>query len=314
MQVIHTLAELATLNRPIHLAIGVFDGVHLGHQQVIGQAVAFARAAGATSVVVTFDPHPVRVLQPDKAPSLLTSVGHKLRLFEQLGVDAVLVFRFTCEFSETPPERFLDELVAAAQNLRQICVGTRFQFGHNRAGNARVMEKHAARLGYTVTEIPPVHTADGEMISSSAVRQHVLHGHLDRAAVMLGRPFSLLGTVEPGDHRGRELGFPTANLNLHNEVLPPDGVYAGRARLGVQELDGVINVGLRPTFTHATPGRLVEVHLLDFTGNLYGSDLEVALVRKLRGELIFSSVDALQKQIRADIESARGILNKATGL
>lgn len=300
MQVLPTLPELATLNRPVHLAIGVFDGVHLGHQRVINAA----RTGSGVSVVLTFDPHPMRVLHPDKAPPLLTSTTHKLALIEQLGVDAALVLPFTREFANTPAEEFLKQLAAPANRLRQICVGVRFHFGHNRAGNSLVMEKHAAQLGYTVTEIPAVHTADGEMISSSAVRQHILHGHLDRAGVMLGRPFSLLGTVEPGDHRGLQLGFPTANLNLHNEVLPPDGVYAAR----VEDRAAVVNVGLRPTFSHDTPRRLIEVHILDFTGDLYGKDLEVALSKRIRGEQKFPSAEALKDQIRADIAAARRIL------
>ncbi len=300
MQVLHTLPELAALNRPVHLAIGVFDGVHLGHQHVINAA----RTGSDASVVLTFDPHPMRVLHPDKAPPLLTSTSHKLALIKQLGIDAALVLPFTREFANTPAEEFLKQLAAPAHHLRQICVGVRFHFGHNRAGNSLVMAKHATQLDYIVTEIPAVHTADGEMISSSAVRQHILHGHLDRAAAMLGRPFSLLGTVEPGDHRGRSLGFPTANLNLHNEVLPPDGVYAAR----VEQHAAVVNVGLRPTFTHPTPHRLIEVHILDFTGDLYGKDIEVALIEKIRGEQKFPSAEALKEQIRTDIGKARLLL------
>jgi len=300
MRLLHTLAELATLGRPVHVAIGVFDGVHLGHQRVIREAVA----GDGVAVVLTFDPHPMRVLAPDKAPPLLTSTPHKLALMESLGPDAVLLLPFTREFADMLPETFLQQLAAPAHCLRRICVGARFHFGHNRTGNARLMERLAPRLGYTVTEIPAVATPDGETISSSAIRQHILHGRLDRATAMLGRPFSLLGTVEPGDHRGRSLGFPTANLNLHNEVLPPDGVYAGR----VGHRPAVVNIGLRPTFQHATPRRLIEVHILDFSGDLYGQDLEVALIQKLRGELKFPSADALQQQIRADIALARQLL------
>ena len=300
MQVLHTLSELATLNRPVHLAIGVFDGVHLGHQRVINAA----RAGSDATVVLTFDPHPMRVLHPDKTPPLLTSTQHKLSLIKQLGVDAALVLPFTREFANTPAEEFLKQLAAPAHRLRQICVGVRFHFGHNRAGNSLVMAKHAPQLGFTVTEIPAIHTADGEMISSSSVRAYVLHGRLDRAAAMLGRPFSLLGTVEHGDHRGRSLGFPTANLNLHNEVLPPDGVYAAR----VGQHPAVVSVGLRPTFTHPTPHRLIEVHILDFTGDLYGKDIEVTLIQKIRGEQKFPTIESLQSQIAADIATARRLL------
>ena len=300
MQLLRTLDALATLERPVQVALGVFDGVHLGHQHVIGEAIA----GGGASVVLTFEPHPIRVLAPDKAPPLLTSTPHKLALIERLGVTATLLLPFDKALAETPAEQFLEQLAAPAHRVRQICVGARFHFGHKHTGNVRLMEKLAPRLGYTVTEIPSVHTPDGEMISSSAVRAHVQHGRLDRATAMLGRPFSLLGTVVTGDQRGRELGFPTANLNLHNEVLPPDGVYAAR----VQHRAAVVNVGLRPTFAHATPQRLIEVHILDFTGDLYGQDVEVALIQKLRGELRFADVAGLRRQIADDILLARQIL------
>ena len=308
MQLLHTLADLASLGHPVHLAMGVFDGIHLGHQRVIGQARDDSRTTGGVAVVLTFDPHPARVLYPDKAPPLLTSTAHKLQLIEQVGADACLMLTFDRALAETPAEKFIEQVAAPAHRLRTICVGTRFHFGHDRAGNVRLMEKLAPAFGFTVTEIPAVHTADGESISSSAVRHHVLHGRLDRAAAMLGRPFSLLGTVVPGDHRGRSLGFPTANLNPHNEVLPPDGVYAARVYLGSDQRLGVVNVGTRPTFAHATPSRLIEVHLFDFDSDLYGQEIEVALVAKLRGEQTFASAEVLQHQIRDDIAIARQIL------
>ncbi len=310
MRVIRQLADLASLNRPVHLAIGVFDGVHRGHQQVIGQARDAARASSGAAVVLSFDPHPQRVLHPDKAPPLLTATVHKLALIDQLAVDAVLLLHFTRELSQLPAKEFLTQLAAPGNQLRQICVGTRFHFGHDRAGNVRLMEKLAPALGYVVKEIPAVHTADGEMISSSAIRQHVQRGHLERAALMLGRPYSLLGTVVAGDQRGRSIGFPTANLNPHNEVLPPDGVYAARVQAGNENLSGVVNIGLRPTFQHATPGRLIEVHILDLDRDLYGQEIEVELIQKLRGEQKFPSAEALVQQIRADIAATRQLLSK----
>jgi len=300
MQLLRTMAELATLNRPVNIALGVFDGVHLGHQRVI----AAARSSEAAAVVLTFDPHPMRVLHPEKAPLLLTSTRHKLALLERGGADAVLLLPFTLELARMSPEKFLEQLAAPAHRVRQICIGARFHFGHQRAGNVGLMQRLAERLGFTVVEIPPVHTADGEMISSSAIRSHILHGRLDRAAAMLGRPFSLLGTVVVGDRRGRTLGFPTANLHVHNEVLPPDGVYTAR----VEHRPAVVNIGRRQTFPQATPGRHVEVHLLDFDGDLYGQDIEVSLLQKLRGERRFPSVEAFQQQVRADIALARQLL------
>jgi riboflavin kinase/FMN adenylyltransferase len=282
------------LPKAAFLAIGVFDGVHLGHQRVIGAA----RDAGHPSVVLTFDPHPMRVLRPDQAPLLLTSTEHKLALIRQLHVDACLLVTFDKHFSETPAEKFVEQIASC----RQISVGTRFRFGHDRQGDVRLLEKLAPRYGFTVKEIKSVLTTDGEMISSTAVRQHVLAGNLERAAAMLGRPFSILGTVEHGDHRGHELGFPTANLNTHNEVLPPDGVYAVRTSFG----PGVVNIGLRPTFAGKT--RRLEAHIFDMAGSLYGREIEIEFVKKLREERKFASADDLKAQIAADVAEARRIL------
>jgi len=298
MRLLRTFAELPA---KANLAIGVFDGVHLGHQRVISEA----RAAGSPAVALTFDPHPMRILRPDQAPVLLTSTEHKLTLFRQLGLDACLLINFDKAFSETPAEKFIEQIATC----RQVCVGTRFHFGHGRTGNVALMEKLAPRYGFTVKEIKSVLTADGEMISSTAVRKHVLSGNLDRATAMLGRHFSILGTVEHGDHRGHELGFPTANLNPHNEAFPPDGVYAVRVQLADTKLNGVVNIGVRPTF--AGKARRLEVHILDFNQGLYGQEIEVEFVNQLRGEQKFAAVDELKAQIAADVQAARRLLGKA---
>jgi riboflavin kinase/FMN adenylyltransferase len=257
--------------------------------------------------VLTFDPHPMRELQPQKAPLLLTSTEHKVALMGRLGVDACLLLTFDKPFSRTPPEQFIDTVASQTNQLQEICVGTRFRFGHDRAGDVRLMTALAPRYGYVAKEIQSVMLGD-EMISSTAIRRHVLNGRLDRAVAMLGRPFSVLGTVEPGDRRGRELGFPTANLNPHNEVLPPDGVYAVRAVVGAEQFEGVVNIGIRPTFAGAQPGRVLEVHILDFARDLYGQDIEVLFLSKLRDEQRFESVEALKTQIVADIHNARNAL------
>ena len=311
MQVFRTFEELSGHSHKVCLAIGVFDGVHLGHQRVIGQARDDARATGGTSVVLTFDPHPMRVLAPDKAPRLLTSTEHKLSLIEKLGVDSCLLLTFDKPFSLTPPDRFIDTVARQTNQLQEICVGTRFRFGHERAGDVRLMEALAPKYGFKAKEIQSV-ALDGEMISSTAIRQHVLNGRLERAAAMLGRPFTILGSVETGDHRGRELGFPTANLNPHDEVLPPDGVYAVRVKVGVELLGGVVNIGVRPTFPGATPGRTLEVHILDFTRDLHGQNIEALFLSKLRDEQKFASVEALKTQIAADIQAARRFLAERT--
>jgi riboflavin kinase/FMN adenylyltransferase len=308
MHVVRTVEELARIARDVHLAIGVFDGMHLGHQRVIGQARDDARASGGTSVALTFDPHPMRLLQPHKAPLLLTSTEHKLQLIQQVGADACLLLRFDKAFSETPPTQFIAMIAGQRNLLREICVGTRFRFGHNRAGDVRLIETLAPSHGFVVKEIKSVHTDDGEMISSTAVRQHVLHGRLDRAAAMLGRPFSILGTVKKGDRVGHQLGYPTANLDPHNELLPPDGVYAVRVVIGNEKLGGVVNIGVRPTFADRDRTRRLEVHIFDFNREVYGQDLEVLFLQRLRDEKKFDSTEALRAQIADDEQAARKIL------
>ncbi|HUK82110.1 MAG TPA: bifunctional riboflavin kinase/FAD synthetase [Verrucomicrobiae bacterium] len=308
MQLFRTLDELAPHARNVCLAIGVFDGVHLGHQRVINQARTDAKACDGLSVVLTFDPHPMRVLRPDQAPLLLTSTVHKLALIDRLEVDACLLVTFDKSFSETPAETFVARVADRRNQLREICVGTRFRFGHDRAGDVRLLQQLAPRFGYDLKEIKSVLTSDGEMISSTAVRQHVLAGNLDRAAAMLGRPFSVLGSVEKGDRLGHRLGFPTANLDPHNEVLPPNGVYAARVLVHGERHGGVVNIGVRPTFEVRPHNRMLEVHIFEFQREIYGQDVEVEFVRKLRDERKFASAKELKAQISADVETARRAL------
>ena len=309
MKIIRTFDQLATGAHDVHLAIGVFDGVHRGHQRVIGQALADARQAGGTAAVLTFDPHPARILRPDKAPLLLTSTDHKLRLIDQLGVDLCLLLNFDKPFSEIPAVAFLETLLANTNRLREICVGTRFRFGHDRLGDVRLIEQFAASHGFTAREIESV-KLDNEIISSTAVRQHVVQGHLDQAAAMLGRPYSILGTVQKGDAVGHQLGFPTANLDPHNEAFPPDGVYAARAIIGTETFGSVLNLGRRPSFEGRSHQRILEVHILDFDRELYGQELEVVFLQKLRDEQKFATLDALKAQIAADLQAARALLRK----
>ncbi len=312
MQLLRTFDELAAIRRPVYVAIGVFDGLHQGHQAVITQARDDARVSGGFSVVLTFDPHPIRVLRPEQAPPLLTSTAHKLALIEQLGVDTCLLLNFDQRFAETPAEQFVAQLAAAPNQLREICVGTRFRFGHNREGDVGLLEKLATAGGFNLKEITSIHTSDGEMISSTGLRQHVLQGNLDRVALMLGRPFSIFGTVQRGDGVGRQLGYPTANIDPHNEAMPPNGVYAIRARLGDEWLRGMVNIGIRPTFAERKHDRLLEAHLFDFTRDIYGHDIEVVFIKKLRDEQKFDSVELLKNQIATDELVARRELAKAS--
>lgn len=305
MRVLHGFAELAVIPTPVCLAIGVFDGVHRGHQSLIRQVVADAHAAAGAAVVLTFDPHPARVLHPGQPPALLTALPHKLRLIEQLGADACLVVTFDRRFAATSPEEFIATVVRHTPRLREICVGARFRFGHNRAGDARLIATLAVRHGFHAREIPPV-TIAGEPISSTAVRQCVHRGDLDRAAAMLDRPFAVTGVVVAGDDRGKQLGYPTANLRPHHDALPPEGVYAVQVIGSGLARGGVANLGRRPTFA-AGGERVLETHLWEFQGNLYGQELEVRFLKRLRAEQKFPSRDALRAQIVLDVAAARAI-------
>jgi len=306
MKLLRAIDELDSLPGSTHLAIGVFDGLHVGHQAVIGRALKSARQTSGSAVVVTFDPHPVRVLRPEKAPRLLTSTQHKVKLIEKLGVDAVLLLEFTLEFSKTPPEIFIEKLVRAANQLRQICVGQEWTFGANRSGSIRLLEELAPKLGFQVVSVPPVLVGE-RVVSSTLIRSAVECGDLQSAAKYLGRDFTILGTVTEGRQLGRRLGFPTANLQVHNELFPPNGVYAAKAWFGQNEHGGVVNIGVRPTIENEAGERILELHLFDFDQQIYGEDIEVGFLEYLRPEQKFSGVDALQAQIKRDAERAREV-------
>lgn len=244
MEVLHSIPELSKLHGALFLAIGVFDGVHLGHQAVISRSADSAREAGGTPVVVTFDPHPAKVLRPHGAPHLLTATQHKIALIRDLGVRHLLVIRFDREFAATAPESFVEQLVAHSNPLRQICVGHEWSFGRNRAGNLALLQKLGAKHRFDVIGIKPV-TVNGTVVSSTAIRAAVEAGDFARATEMLGREYTILGTVKEGAQLGRKLGFPTANLSAHSEQFPPNGVYAAEASLDGVRMRGVANSTLR---------------------------------------------------------------------
>lgn len=306
MQVLHRVDDLALLRGPVSAAIGVFDGVHLGHQAVISTSANHAHAVGGTAVVITFDPHPMKVTQPHRAPHLLTATGHKIELIRALGVRHLLVINFDTAFAATAPAKFVEQLVRQAKPLREICVGHEWTFGRNRAGNLDLLKELGAHLGFDVVGIPPV-KVDGEVVSSTAIRAAVTQGDFAKARAMLGRDYTILGRVVEGAKLARQLGFPTANLSAHSELFPPDGVYAAEAKLNGQTLRGVANVGVKPTITGGNAKRLVELHLFDLSRDIYGEDVEVRFVQFLRPEKKFENVDALAAQIARDVELARGL-------
>ena len=304
MEILRSIPELERLPGPLFLAIGVFDGVHRGHQAVISTSADHARAANGTPIVVTFDPHPEKVLRPQAAPRLLSATQHKVALIRNLGVRHLLVITFDRGFAATEPEEFVQQLVNHSKPLREICVGHEWAFGRNRRGNLELLKTLGTQLNFEVVGVPPV-KANGEVVSSTAIRQAIEKGDFARAAVMLGREYTILGTVTRGDGLGKKIGFPTANLSAHNEQFPPNGVYAAVARLSDGMYRGVINLGVRPTVSGGKSERVLEIHLFDFDRDIYGRDLEVRFLKFLRPEKKFENLDALVHQIRRDVEEAR---------
>jgi riboflavin kinase/FMN adenylyltransferase len=307
MKVFHSLSELSEIPGPLCVAIGVFDGVHLGHQALIRRAMQEAERLGGSAVVLTFHPHPARVLRPDSAPHLLTSTPHKLRLIEELGCPFLLQIKFDAAFAAQPPEVFIEALTRSAPSLRMVCVGHNWAFGKGRAGNVALLAALGEKFGFETLEIEPVEI-DGELVSSTRIRKAVEAGDFDTARRFLGRDYTILGTVQPGAGRGRGIGFPTANLSAHNERFPPNGVYAVRVLMDSRWFEGVANVGVRPTVANALD-RVLEAHIFDFSGDLYGHDLEVKFERFLRPEQKFSSIEELRAQIARDAALAREILS-----
>ena len=305
VNVLRSISDLATVRGPVVLAVGVFDGFHLGHRAVIERAMADAVVVGGTAVVVTFDPHPAAILRPHNAPPLLTSTRHKVRLFREAGVRDVLVLQFTPEFAAKAPEHFIGELRAACSPLREICVGEDWAFGKERAGNLALLKSLGSKLGFEAVGIPAV-AVDGRAVSSTVIRAAVEEGALGIAARLLGRDFGVFGTVIEGRKLGRTLGFPTANVRPESEQLPPNGVYAVRVALDGKLHAGIANVGVRPTVSSGEAQRLVEVHIFDFKGEIYGSDVEVIFHRFIRPEIKFPDIDALRAQIAHDIAAVRG--------
>lgn len=297
------------LVRPV-LTVGNFDGIHVGHRAILDTVVARARALSGQAVVLTFDPHPRRVLHPERSPKLLTTLEQRLELLEAAGVDAVIVEPFTREFARTSADLFIRDVIHRRIRPVEVYVGYDFHFGRDREGSMRLLSELGPRLGFSVTIISEVVVDEGD-VNSTRIRQVLAEGRVAEAAAMLGRPYTVRGRVARGDQRGRTLGFPTANLDPENEVLPGAGVYAGRLRLlddgdppRGTSFGAVTNVGTRPTF-RAGGEVLAEAHLLDFCGDLYGRRVELSFLVCLRAERRFPSVDALRAQIAVDVEEAR---------
>jgi riboflavin kinase / FMN adenylyltransferase len=304
MKLIHTAMELKPGDRKVCLAIGFFDGVHLGHQQIIRQTIADAQQHEAVALVITFDRHPNTVVAPQRVPPLIYSLSQKVRVVNSLGVDALLLIHFDEPFSRQSGEAFIRGLARDLGQVHSLCVGATFTFGHKRGGNVALLKSLGAELRFTVHGLAAV-SLDGQTVSSTRIREAILAGDLDLASQMLGRAYSLAGPVVRGDGLGRQIGFPTANIDVAGLALPPRGVYAAHATVRGRTHRAVINIGFRPTVRSAAPELRVEAHLLDFTGVLYGDELEVTFVERLRDEIQFASLPELRDQIARDIQQAR---------
>ena len=300
MKIIHAAKELKPGNRKVCLAIGFFDGVHLGHQQIIRQTIADAHQHNAVAVALTFDCHPNTVVAPTRVPPLIYSLPQKLRAIGLLGTEKILLVHFDEKFSRQTGEEFIRSLSREFGKIHSICVGANFVFGHKRSGNVAMLKKMGAELNFQVHGSAAV-SLDSRTVSSTRIREAIHAGDLDVASQMLGRPYAVCGNVVKGDQLGRKLGFPTANLDVTGLVLPPNGVYSGCAKLEGRFHRVALNIGFRPTVASASLRLCVEAHLLGFSGSLYDSELEVEVGEKLRDERKFASQSELKEQIARDI-------------
>ena len=306
MKIIHAANELKPGSEKVCLAIGFFDGVHLGHQQIIRQTITDARQHDAIALVLTFDRHPDSVVAPEHVPPLIYSLPQKLRAIESLGADTLLLVHFDEKFSRQTGEAFIRRLARDLGKIQSLCVGKDFVFGRQRSGDVALLKKLGDQTGFAVHGLAAV-SLDGRIVSSTRIREAIRAGELDAASQMLGRPYAISGRVVEGDRAGRQLGFPTANLDVTGLILPPNGVYAGLTKMKKKSHRVALNIGFRPTMASAARQRRVEAHLLDFDGKLYGEELTVEIGGKLRNEKKFASSAELHRQISRDIIAVRAL-------
>lgn len=290
------------------LTIGAFDGIHLGHRKLLERTLYTARKIKGQALVMTFEPHPLKVLYPERTLKLITPIEEKLRLLKETGIDAVIVYPFSLKFAQTPPEGFVEEVLYKKIGPKRVIVGYNFTFGRNRSGTAEVLGELGTNFGFEVEVIPP-YEKNGKPVSSSWIRQLIAEGRIEEANELLGRNFSVRGTVIQGRGRGKTLGAPTANLKVHQDQILPLGVYAVRV-YGLAEgpMPGVANIGRKPTFGEEDV--TFEIHVIGFSGDLYGKELLVEFSTKIREERAFPTIKDLSLQIQKDIEKALELLGQ----
>jgi len=315
MEVIRDLSRCPAPSQGSAVTIGAYDGVHLGHRGLISRVLDEATALGCASAVVTFDRHPAMVVRPESAPKLLTDLDQKLELLATTGIDYTIVIQFDEARAHESAEDFVRDVLAGCLRARAVVVGHDFHFGHNRGGNVPLLQRMGAELGFDVVGIKLVSAAAGEAVSSTRIRVLLAEGKVDEAAELLGRPHEVRGVVTPGDARGRDLGFPTANVAVPSDiVLPADGIYAGwYERPDGSVYAAALSIGRRPQFYADAQASLLEAYLLDFDGDLYGEPARVRFVCRLRGEARFESVEGLVAQMGRDVAQTRTALGLGGG-
>jgi len=307
-QAMKVIRSVQDIQKPLHnpvMTIGNFDGVHRGHKVLFRRVVDWAKKLGGQSVVMTFDPHPLQVLAPSRGPDFITSHGKKLELIEAEGIDVTIVIPFSTDFAQISAHDFVKDLLVDRIGIKGIVVGYDYRFGRNREGDIRLLRDLGGRYGFQVEMVSGIEL-EGTLVSSTAIRQLIRDGDIREAERLLGRPYEIVGRVVKGRERGRLLGFPTANVDIQKQVPPKPGVYAVEVDIDGETYMGAANFGWNPTFGDPTPS--LEVHVLDFDGNLYGKEIAVRFIERIRDERRFSGPEALVAQIHQDVETVRSIL------
>jgi riboflavin kinase/FMN adenylyltransferase len=289
------------------VTLGNFDGLHLGHQELIKKIIQRAKETGSLSMVVTFRPHPLKILAPEKCPPLISIYEEKIRLLENLGIDVLVKIPFTLDFSAMEPRDFVKDILCDLLGAKEIFVGYNYRFGKGRKGNIQLLKDLGQELGFAVREVEQV-SFEGEVVSSTRIRQLLKNGEVVHASRLLGRPYTLCGIVVKGDGRGRGLGFPTANIAAKHSIIPSNGVYAVKLFVRDKYYDGIVNIGMRPTFD--TNSLAIEVHIFAFDEDIYGEEITLYFIQKIREEKKFQNAEALITQINADIKKAKNILSE----
>ena len=302
------ITDLSRITRPFTnsvITLGNFDGIHLGHQELVRMVMKRAQEIRGQSMVVTFRPHPLKVLAPDKCPPLISIYEEKIELFRKLGIDVLVKIPFSFHFAEMTPREFVKKILCNLLGTKEIFVGCNYRFGKGREGTTETLKQMGEEFGFKVNEVKQIALRD-EVISSTKIRQLLSAGEVEHAAELLGRPYAITGIVIRGDSRGKTLGFPTANIASKHAIVPANGVYAVKLSARDTCHDGVVNIGLRPTFD--TKHLAIEVHVFDFNEDLYGEEVTIYFIKKLRTERKFDTADALITQITKDIAEAKSVL------